>query len=91
MVFDVYNLTEEVKNWWDGVRGRLEAEGAIITWAVFQERFLEKYFPEDACEKHEMEFLALTQGSMLVGNYATKFEELCYYHPYYHNAVNDRP
>ncbi|XP_027341023.1 uncharacterized protein LOC113854297 [Abrus precatorius] len=63
----------------------------MITWTLFQERFLEKYFPEDVRENKEMEFLTLTQGSMNVGEYAAKFEELSRYHPHYHNAINERP
>jgi len=38
-----------------------------------------------------MEFLPLTQGSMTVGEYATKFEELSYYHPHYHNVLDECP
>jgi len=37
-----------------------------------------------------MEFLALTQGSMTVGEYTSKFEELSCFHPHYHNATDDR-
>jgi len=36
-----------------------------------------------------MEFLALTQGSMTVGEYAAKFEELSRYHPHYQNVVDE--
>jgi len=68
----------------------MEAKGTTITWALFQERFLEKYFPEDVREKKEMEFLALTQGSMTVGEYVAKFKELSRYHPHYHNALDER-
>ena len=52
---------------------------------------MEKYFPQDAREKREIEFLALTQGSMTVSDYATRFEELARYHSHYRNAVDDRP
>ena len=47
---------------------RWEAEKAIIgnaaaramTWAVFRERFLEKFFPEDEKDQRENEFIELT-------------------------------
>ncbi|XP_027346558.1 uncharacterized protein LOC113858229 [Abrus precatorius] len=91
IVFAAYTLTEDAEYLWDGVRQRLEREGIIITWPLFQVRFLEKYFSEDVREKKEMKFLALTQGSMNVGEYAVKFEELSRYHPHYHNAINEKP
>lgn len=56
----------------------MEAEGSGVTWNVFKDRFLEKYFPADIRDKKEMEFLALKQGSMTVREYDAKFEELAH-------------
>ncbi|XP_058741253.1 uncharacterized protein LOC131613617 [Vicia villosa] len=57
----------------------MEAAGTAITWAVFRAEFLEKYFPEDARSKREIEFLELKQGNMIVDEYAARFEELVKY------------
>lgn len=51
----------------------LETTGAEITWVVFRNEFLEKYFPEDVRGKKEIEFLELKQGNMNVVEYVTKF------------------
>ncbi|XP_004515479.1 uncharacterized protein [Cicer arietinum] len=45
--------------------------------------FLIKYFPEDICNRKEMEFVKLEQGNMSVAKYAAKFEELSRYYPLY--------
>ncbi|KAI5404186.1 hypothetical protein KIW84_051360 [Lathyrus oleraceus] len=48
--FGTHMLSEEADDWWVATRTELEAAGnAEITWAVFRERFLRKYFPEDSC------------------------------------------
>jgi hypothetical protein len=65
------------------------AEEAEYWWDVFRNTFLEKYFIGDARSKKEMDFLALTQGSMSVADYADKFEELFRFCPHY-NAVRVR-
>ena len=49
-------------------------------------KFLEKYFLNDVRRAKEIEFMQLKQGSMTVGEYASKFEELekystFFYHP----------
>lgn len=84
-------LVEEVEHWWENCCQHLEAEGTTITWNTFKERFWEKYFPADMCDKKEMEILALTQGSMSVERYAAKFEELSRYYPPYQNCNNVAP
>jgi len=48
----------------------LEDEGKQITWEVFKQKFLEKYFPEDIRRRKEVEFLNLRQRIMSVGEYA---------------------
>ena len=85
-----YTLSDDAEHWWNNTRSLLREERVEITWAVFQEKFLEKYFPRDIREKKEVEFLTLTQGSMSVGEYAAKFEELSRYYPHYHNANGER-
>ncbi|XP_050918423.1 uncharacterized protein LOC127135833 [Lathyrus oleraceus] len=41
----------------------------------------------DACNHNEIEFLELEQGNISAADYATKFEEMSKYYPYY-NGVN---
>ncbi|KAI5381968.1 hypothetical protein KIW84_UN0285 [Lathyrus oleraceus] len=49
--FGTHMLSEEADDWWVATRTELESAGnAEITWAVFRERFLRKYFPEDFTE-----------------------------------------
>ena len=74
--FGTHMLSEEAEDWGDNTRQRLEDVGTEITWTVFRKEFLKKYFPEDARGKREIEFLELKQGSMIVAEYATKFEAL---------------
>ena len=85
----VSTLSGEAESWWDGQRTRYETEGLEISWTLFQESFLGRYFPEDIREKKEVEFLTLVQGNMSVAEYAAKFEELSRFHPIYHNAPDD--
>jgi len=68
-------LIGEAKYWWDGIRRLLKGGRTIITWDVFRIKFLEKYFPNDVMRAKEIEFMQMKQGSMTVGEYASKFEE----------------
>lgn len=52
-------LAEEAKHWWLNARQRIEAGGVAITWGMFKEEFLGKYFPTDVRSKKEIEFLEL--------------------------------
>ncbi|KAI5401379.1 hypothetical protein KIW84_066015 [Lathyrus oleraceus] len=46
--FGTHMLSEEADDWWVATRTELESAGNTeITWVVFRERFLRKYFPED--------------------------------------------
>src|SRR4030043_2395549 len=69
-------LSEEAESWGLNTCQRLMATGVVISWVVFKDAFLEKYFPEDVKCKKEIEFLELKQGNMSVADYAAKFEEL---------------
>jgi len=58
----------------------------VVTWEVIRQEILRKYFPADVCNKKEIEFLEIKQGSMSVSEYAAKLEELSKFCPYI-NAV----
>jgi hypothetical protein len=79
-------LAEEAEFWWGNARQRLEGAGTVVTWEVFREEFLGKYFPADVRNKKEIEFLELKQGNVSVSEYAAKFEELSRFCPYINAA-----
>nr|XP_004490766.1 uncharacterized protein LOC101508821 [Cicer arietinum] len=54
-----FMLTEEAEYWWDNACQRLDNAGTAITWVVFRNMFLVKYFPEDICDRKDMEFVKL--------------------------------
>ncbi|KAL4276244.1 hypothetical protein AHAS_Ahas20G0187800 [Arachis hypogaea] len=57
---------------------RYDAGGAQMTLATFfKTAFYKKYFLEYGREVKEIELMQLKQGSLLVGDYTSKFEELC--------------
>jgi len=76
-------LAEEAEYLWENTRQRLEAVGTEITWEVFRNEFLGKYFLADVRNKKEIEFLELKQGSTSVADYVAKFEELSKFCPHY--------
>jgi hypothetical protein len=75
-------LAEEAEYWWTNAKGRLKADGGVVTWARFKTEFLRKYFLEDLRTKKEVEFLNLKQENRSVAEYAAKFEELSRFCPY---------
>jgi len=83
--YAVFMLIGEVEYWWDGIKRLLEGGRIIITWDVFRTKFLEKYFPNDVRRAKEIEFMQLKQGSMTVGEYTSKFEELGKYSTFFYH------
>lgn len=67
------------------------AVGNEITWDMFIAHFLEKLFPKDMHSKKEIEFLELKLGNSTVVEYATKFEELVKFCPYYNSETAEGP
>lgn len=84
--YGAYMMFEEAKYQWDNARQRFQANGKMITWVVFNESFLEKYFSADVWGRKEVEFFEPKQENMIVADYATKFEELSRFLPYYNGA-----
>ena len=68
----------------------MEDEGRQITWEVFKQKFLEKYFLKDLRRRKEVEFLNLCQGVLFVGEYAAKFDDFSKFCPYSHDRVYER-
>ena len=71
--FGTHMLEKEVENWWGNTSQRFEEEETEVTWALFREEFMEKYFLEDVCGKKEIEFLELKQGN---SNVAEQLQDL---------------
>ncbi|XP_010468593.1 PREDICTED: uncharacterized protein LOC104748688 [Camelina sativa] len=71
----VQYLKDEALVWWEKVvdqaQGRYE-----LTWADFKTEFSRKYFPREAMDRMEEEFLELCQGTMTVRQYDREFDRL---------------
>ncbi|XP_061995008.1 uncharacterized protein LOC133712914 [Rosa rugosa] len=67
-------LQDEAKQWWNFVLKTKDV--ATLTWKCFVGLFRDKYFPASAREQIELEFIALTQGTMTVREYETQFTQL---------------
>ncbi|XP_050890061.1 uncharacterized protein LOC127095408 [Lathyrus oleraceus] len=83
VLYGTHMLLEEAEYWWDNARQRFKANGITLTWVIFRDTFLEKYFPADVRSKKEIEFLELKQGNMTVVDYAAKFEDFSRFRPHY--------
>lgn len=57
VTFATFMLVGEAENWWNFIKPSLSAEGGIIIWETFREKFLENYFPMDLRKKRAREFL----------------------------------
>ncbi|XP_050889144.1 uncharacterized protein LOC127094344 [Lathyrus oleraceus] len=57
--FGTHMLEKEAEDWWRNTVQRFDEDGIEVTWELFRDAFLEKYFPEDVCGKKEIEFLEL--------------------------------
>ncbi|TQD98790.1 hypothetical protein C1H46_015605 [Malus baccata] len=88
--FDVSDVPEDLKigfatycfigaahYWWEFVKRIRDVKS--ITWAEFEELFLNMYYPETVRDAKCDEFQGLTQQNMSVAQYASKFLELAWY------------
>ncbi|XP_050877181.1 uncharacterized protein LOC127080941 [Lathyrus oleraceus] len=85
--FGMHMLTEEADDWWINTPQVSDIIAKVVTWAVFRQEFLRKYFPEDVCGKKEIEFMELKQGNLSVTEYAARFVELAKFYPIYSDAT----
>ncbi|XP_074337388.1 uncharacterized protein LOC141674576 [Apium graveolens] len=79
-----YFLKGEVNFWWEFTRA-LEGEGRV-SWTIFTELFLEKYFLDCLQSQLEVEFSELKQGENSVAEYEAKFTEMARLAPGYVNS-----
>ncbi|XP_050896649.1 uncharacterized protein LOC127103432 [Lathyrus oleraceus] len=88
--FRTHMLEIEAEDWWRNTVQRFDEDCIEVTWALFRDAFLEKYFLEDVRGKKEIEFLELKQGNGTLDEYAAKFEELIKFCPHYNTANVER-
>ncbi|XP_019435009.1 PREDICTED: uncharacterized protein LOC109341529 [Lupinus angustifolius] len=88
VTYATYMLSKEADNWWEFTRRHMEHQ--VVSWTTFKDKFLQNYFPADMKTRKEMEFLKLQQGSLSMGEYAAKFEELARYAPHYNEIGKER-
>ena len=76
VAFAIYMLEGKGKHWWKDDRSLLESRKTKSTWKVFLATFFNKHFTDSVKNDKEVEFMQLKQGSITVGQYVAKFEEL---------------
>jgi hypothetical protein len=68
--------------WWDNYCA-MQPDGHVISWEEFRTAFRAHHIPEGLLERKLNEFLALTQGTRTVLQYAQTFNHLCQYAGYH--------
>jgi hypothetical protein len=61
----------------------MQPDGHVISWEEFRTAFRAHHIPEGLMERKLNEFLALTQGTRTVLQYAQTFNHLCQYAGYH--------
>jgi hypothetical protein len=84
--FAAQQLRGATQIWWDNFCA-MQPAGHVITWDEFRAAFRAHYIPKGLLERKLNEFLALTQGTSTVLQYAQTFNHLCQYAGYH--ADND--
>ncbi|CAA7023962.1 unnamed protein product [Microthlaspi erraticum] len=67
-------LEKDAASWWSTVENYYNNPGA--TWQEFEKEFIRKYFPPEARDRLEAQFLRLEQGKRSVRNYKAEFTRL---------------
>src|SRR6185503_5838382 len=81
-LFTAQQLRGTARIWWDNYRAMLPADH-VVTWEEFRTAFRAHHIPEGLLERKLNEFLALTQGTRTVLQYAQVFNHLCQYASYH--------
>jgi hypothetical protein len=80
--FAAQQLRGATRIWWDNYCA-MQADGHVISWEEFGNAFRAHHIPEGLLERKLNEFLALTQGTRTVLQYAQAFNHLCEYAGYH--------
>jgi hypothetical protein len=84
--FAAQQLCGAARIWWDSYCA-MQTDAHVISWEEFRNAFRAHHIPEGLMERKLNEFLALTQGTRTVLQYAQAFNHLCQYAGYH--ADND--
>jgi hypothetical protein len=80
--FVVQELRGTARIWWDNYFAMLPMDH-VVTWDEFKNVFRAHHIPEGLMERKLNEFLALTQGTRTVLQYAQAFNKLSRYTGYH--------
>jgi hypothetical protein len=80
--FAAQQLRGAARIWWDNYCA-MQPDGHVISWEEFRNAFRAHHIPEGLLERKLNEFLALTQGTRTVLQYAQTFNHLCQYTGYH--------
>jgi hypothetical protein len=80
--FATQQLRRAARIWWDN-HCAMQPGGHVISWEEFRTAFRAHHIPEGLMERKLNEFLALTQGTRTVLQYAQTFNHLCQYAGYH--------
>ncbi|KZV34381.1 hypothetical protein F511_29496 [Dorcoceras hygrometricum] len=83
----VHQLHGLGKSWWIATKKALENQGTVITWAVFQTAFYQRFFLVSYQKDKGAEFANLRQGPLNIEEYVAKFTNLLKFAP--HVAISD--
>ncbi|XP_057976156.1 uncharacterized protein LOC131163583 [Malania oleifera] len=84
VLYATFQLVGEAERWWTAM-SLLEdkrADPSGMTWSLFKEVFFKRYFPASTRDAKANELSSLTQGTLMVHNYAAKYIELSRFAPY---------
>ncbi|XP_073045983.1 uncharacterized protein [Primulina eburnea] len=84
----ICQLKDRAQLWWETTEEALKESGERVTWDVFCAQFAREYSTPLYYSAKEAEFNRLTQGNMIVMEYASQFSALLAYLP--HVASSDR-
>jgi hypothetical protein len=81
-LFAAQQLRGTARIWWDHYSA-MQPDGHVVSWEEFKAAFRAHHIPEGLIERKLNEFLALTQGTRTVMQYAQAFNHLCQYASYH--------
>jgi hypothetical protein len=80
--FAAQQLRGPARTWWDDFRAMWTADH-VVTWEEFKTAFRRHHIPVEILDHKLNEFLALTQGTRTMLQYAQAFNDLCQYAGYH--------
>jgi hypothetical protein len=80
--FAAQQLRGPTSTWWDHFLA-MQSVDHVVEWGVFKATFREHHIPAGIMDRKINEFLALTQGSRTMLQYAQAFNDLCQYAGYH--------